>query len=227
MLTVGHPRFQSPNSSAWMRSSSRPPLEGRTGTQPTEQMFLLVSLPGRKGRADPSHSVYPVPSPGLQGAVGLVHRGDFHPELNFAAGSPRLGLQRRGGVLRVDWAQSRGKMLRHLRSRSQASPSLFEPQLGHQQEGDSKASWSVSPTAREPAARWREEARGGQACSDSIPPHSTSPSLAAASSLCSPTGSLLLGPGLSPSLSGWSPWVLRSILFTGWRLFPAALQGGC
>lgn len=90
--------------------------------------------------------------------MGLVHRGDFRPELNFAAGSPRLGLQRRGGVLRVDWAQSRGKMLRHLRSRSQASPSLFEPQLGHQQEGDSKASWSVSPTAREPAAL----ARGGQ-----------------------------------------------------------------
>lgn len=49
LLTVGHPRFQSPNSSAWMRSSSRPPSEGRTGTQPTKQMFLLVSLPGRRG----------------------------------------------------------------------------------------------------------------------------------------------------------------------------------
>lgn len=46
-LTVGHARFQSPNS----RAFGCPPLECRTGTQPMKQMFSAPSSPREEGES--------------------------------------------------------------------------------------------------------------------------------------------------------------------------------
>lgn len=50
LLVVGHPRFLSPSSSAWMRAFSHPPLSVGQRPSPRDRCFLLALLTGRKRR---------------------------------------------------------------------------------------------------------------------------------------------------------------------------------
>lgn len=50
LLVVGHPRFLSPSSSAWMRAFSHPPLSGRDPAHETAVFCLLFSQEERGGK---------------------------------------------------------------------------------------------------------------------------------------------------------------------------------
>lgn len=51
LLNVGHPRFRSPDSSAWISAFGLAPSEHQTGTQPMEQTFSACSSHKTKGES--------------------------------------------------------------------------------------------------------------------------------------------------------------------------------